>query len=104
MAGSKLLSRLHEDLGMVLCALDVAIRDATLSEIRAQTHILIAYFRRGRCGTAPPAGRGAEHRGQASADGRSARALPAMPRRSSVDLIGHVERAGARHGLCLGAG
>ena len=99
----ELLSRLHEDLGMVLCALDVAIRDATLSEIRAQTHILIAIS--GAVG-AERLHRLVEVLNIAAKRRRMAD-LPALyqPCRADlVDLIGHVERAGARHGLCLGAG
>jgi CheY-like chemotaxis protein len=99
----ELLSRLHEDLGMVLSGLDVAIRDATLSEIRAQTHILIAIS--GAVG-AERLHRLVEVLNIAAKRRRMAD-LPALyqPCRADlVDLIGHVERAGARHGLCLGAG
>jgi CheY-like chemotaxis protein len=96
----ELLSRLHEDLDTVLSGLDVAIRDATLSEIRAQTHILIAIS--GAVG-AERLHRLAEVLNIA-AKRRRMSDLPALyqPCRADlVDLIAHVGRAGAQNGLDL---
>lgn len=99
----ELLSRLHEDLSTVRASLDAAIRDADLSEIRAQTHILIAIS--GAVG-AERLYRLAEVLNIAAKRRRMAD-LPALyqPCRADLfDLIKHVEGAGARYGIRLGAG
>jgi CheY-like chemotaxis protein len=100
---AELLSRLHDDLSAVCAALDAAIRDAILSEIRAQTHILIAIS--GAVG-AERLHRLAEVLNIA-AKRRRMIDLPALyqPCRADLlDLIAHVEAAGARHGVRLGSG
>ncbi|MBF9059071.1 response regulator [Rhodobacterales bacterium HKCCSP123] len=100
---AELLSRLHDDLSTVRAVLDSAIRDTVLSEIRAQTHILIAIS--GAVG-AERLHRLAEVLNIAAKRRRMAD-LPALyqPCRADLaDLIAHVEASGALCGIRLGTG
>ncbi|MHA7888415.1 response regulator [Roseicyclus sp.] len=100
---AELLSRLHDDLGAVLGALDRVIDGVDVSEIRAQTHILIAIS--GAVG-AERLHRLAEVLNIAAKRRRVDDLSPLYrPCRAELsELIRHIEGVGARFGLRLGSG